>query len=108
MHNLSTGNVPKSLQNLYQCNQNVHNHYTRQASHVHSMRGNNEFVYRTFFFKVFLYGIKLFRILILILMCHMLALSIYLNISYYLIIFPFDMTNKTLHHYSWSSLPPSI
>ena len=51
MHKLSNGNVQKSLQNVYQCNQNVHNHYTRQASHVHSMRGNNEFVYRTFVFQ---------------------------------------------------------
>ena len=51
MHKLSNGNVPTSLQNLYQCNQNVHNHYTRQASHVHSMRGINEFVYRTFVFQ---------------------------------------------------------
>ena len=51
MHKLPNGNVPKSLQNLHQCNQNVHNHYTRQASHVHSMRGNNEFVYRTFVFQ---------------------------------------------------------
>ena len=51
MHKLSKGNVPKSLQNLYQCNQNVHNHYTRQASNVHSMRGNNEFVYRILVFQ---------------------------------------------------------
>ena len=51
MHTFSNGNVPKSLQNLYQCNQNVHSHYTRQASHVHSMRGNNKFVYRTFVFQ---------------------------------------------------------
>ena len=82
MHKLSNGNVPKSLQNLYQCNQNVHTHYTRQASHVHSMKGNNEFVYQTFVFQ-----------------------SVYLKISYYLIIFHFDMTNKTPHHYLFSSRP---
>ena len=92
MHKLSNSNVPKSLQNVYQCNQNVHTHYTRQASHVHSMRGNNG-----------LYGIQLYRILIL--MCHMLVLSIYLKISYYLIILTFDMTNKSSHHYPFSSLP---
>ena len=94
MHKLSNDNVPKSFQNVDQCNQNVHSHYTRQASHVHSMWGNNEFVYGTFVFQSVLYGIKLF----IILRCHMLILSIYLRISYYLIIFPFDMTNKTPHH----------
>ena len=48
MHKLSNGNVQKPLQNVYQCNKNNHHHFTRQTNHVHSMRGNNEFIYRTF------------------------------------------------------------
>ena len=48
MHKLSNGNVPKALQNLYKSNRDVHTHFTRQAHHFHSMRGNNEFIYRTF------------------------------------------------------------
>ena len=51
MHKLSNGNVPKPLQNVYKCNKNVHYHFTRQANQVHSKRGNNEFVYRTFVFQ---------------------------------------------------------
>ena len=33
---------------FYTFNQNDHHHFTRLAHHFHSMRGNNEFVYRTF------------------------------------------------------------
>ena len=51
MHKMANGNVPKPLQNLYQCNKNVHHHFTRQTNHLHSMRGNNEFIYRTFVFQ---------------------------------------------------------
>ena len=51
MHKLSNGNVPKALQNLYKSNRDVHTHFTRQAHHFHSMRGNNEFIYRTFVFQ---------------------------------------------------------
>ena len=58
MHKLSNGNVPKPLQNLYQCNKNVHHHFTRQTNHFHSMRGNNEFVYRAYVFHSVLYGIQ--------------------------------------------------
>ena len=32
MHKLSNGHVPKPLQNLYQCNKNVHHHFTRQTN----------------------------------------------------------------------------
>ena len=45
MHKLSNGNVPKPLHNLYQCNKNIHHHFTRQTDHFHSMRGNTEFIY---------------------------------------------------------------
>ena len=48
---ITKGNVPKALQNLYKCNRDVHTHFTRQAHHFHSMRGNNEFIYRTFVFQ---------------------------------------------------------
>ena len=51
MHTLSNGNVPKPLHNLYQCNKNIHHHFTRQTNHFHSMRGNTEFIYRTFVFQ---------------------------------------------------------
>ena len=51
MHKMANGNVTKPLQNLYQCNKNVHHHFTRQTNHLHSMRGNNEFIYRTFVFQ---------------------------------------------------------
>ena len=51
MHKLSNGNVPKPLYNLYQCNKNIHHHFTRQTNHFHSMRGNTEFIYRTFVFQ---------------------------------------------------------
>ena len=48
MHTLYNGNVPKPLQNVYKFHRDVHTHFTRQAHHFHSMRGNNEFIYRTF------------------------------------------------------------
>ena len=51
MHKLPNGNVPKPLQNLSQCNKNVHQHFIRQTNHLHSMRGNNEFIYRTLVFQ---------------------------------------------------------
>ena len=30
---------------------NVHHHFTRQTNHLHFMRGNNEFISRTFVFQ---------------------------------------------------------
>ena len=48
MHKLSNGNVAKALQNLYIYAIEM---FTRQAHHFHSMRGNNEFIYRTFVFQ---------------------------------------------------------
>ena len=57
MHKLSNGNVPKPLHNLYQCKKNIHHHFTRQANHFHAMRGNTEFIYRTFvFLSVFIWN----------------------------------------------------
>ena len=51
MYILSHGNVPKLIQNLYQSNNNVHTHLTRHAHHLHTMRGNNDFIYITFAFQ---------------------------------------------------------
>lgn len=51
MFKLHKGIAPKSLNNLYKRNQDVHSHFTRQTLHLHSMRGNNEFIYRTFIFQ---------------------------------------------------------
>ena len=55
------------------------------------------------FFRVFLYGIQFYRILIL--MYLMLASSIYLNIFWYPMILPFDMTNKTQYSMIYDQLP---
>ena len=34
-----------SLQQLFKCNKEVYTHYTRQAQHLHSMKGKSEFVH---------------------------------------------------------------
>ena len=49
MHKLSHGNVPKPIQNLYKSI--AHTHFTRHVHHFHTMRGNNEFIYRSFVFQ---------------------------------------------------------
>ena len=51
MYKIPRGNVPKLLQNLYKSNNDIHTHFTRHAHHFHSMRGNNEFIYKTFVFQ---------------------------------------------------------
>ena len=61
MYKLSHGNVPKPIQNLYKSNNNVHTHFTRHAHHFHTMRGNNEFIYRTFAFQSVLIWNKLLQ-----------------------------------------------
>ena len=40
-----------SISRLYQLNSDLHNYNTRQAHHIHSFMGNNEFIYRTFKFQ---------------------------------------------------------
>ena len=65
MYKISSGNAPICLQQLFKSNKEVHTHYTRQAQHLHSMKGKSEFVYRTFVFKVLSYGTKLLKILTL-------------------------------------------
>ena len=64
MYKLSNGNVPKPLLNIYKSNKDIHTHFTRQAHHFRSKRGNTEFVYRTVAFQCVLFGTQLFRILI--------------------------------------------
>ena len=43
--------VPILLFRLFKLNSDVHNYNTRQAHHVHSFKGNNEFICRTFKFQ---------------------------------------------------------
>ena len=43
--------VPISISRLFKLNSDVHNYNTRQAHHIHSFKGNNEFIYRTFQFQ---------------------------------------------------------
>ena len=61
MYKIYHGTVPKALQNLYKSNNDIHNHFTRHAHHFHSMRGNNEFIYRTFVFQSVLIWNKLIQ-----------------------------------------------
>ena len=42
--------VPISISRLFKLNSDVHNYNTRQAHHIHSFKGNNELIYRTFKF----------------------------------------------------------
>ena len=44
--------VPISISRLFKLNSDVHNYNTRQAHHIHSFKGNNEFIYRTFKFQI--------------------------------------------------------
>ena len=43
--------VPISISRLFKLNSGVHNYNTRLAHHIHSFKGNNEFIYRTFKFQ---------------------------------------------------------
>ena len=43
--------VPISISRFYKLNSDVHKYNTRQARHIHSFKGNNEFIYRTFKFQ---------------------------------------------------------
>ena len=51
MYKIYSGNAPICLQQLFKSNKDVHIHYTRQAQHLHSMKGKSEFVNRTFAFQ---------------------------------------------------------
>ena len=55
MFEIAKHTVPISIYRLYNLNSDVHNYNTRQAHHIdsfiHSFKGNNEFIYRTFMFQ---------------------------------------------------------
>ena len=59
IYKISHGNVPKLLQNVHKSNNDIHTHFTR---HAHYLRGNNEFIYRTFVFQSVLIWNKLIQI----------------------------------------------
>ena len=89
MYKLSHGNVPKPTQHLYKSNNNVHTHFTRHVHHFDTMRGNNEFIYRTFAFQSVLIWNKLLQ-------------NIKIHVSYtrfkhllkYFLLLPLDMKNS--------------
>ena len=102
MHKLSNGNVPKTLQNLYKYNRDVHTHFTQQAHHFHSMRGNNEFIYRTFVFQSVVIWNKIIQNINI--QVHIIVLSIYLKTCYYLMMLPLEMTNNFFSLYTYTLL----
>ena len=51
MFKIAKHTVPISISRLFKLNSDVHNYNTRQAHHIHSFKGNNEFIYRTFKFQ---------------------------------------------------------
>ena len=51
MFEIAKHTVPISISRLYKLNSDGHNYNTRQAHHIHSFKGNNEFIYITFKFQ---------------------------------------------------------
>ena len=51
MFKIAKHTVPISISRLDKLNSDIHNYNTRQAHHIHSFKGNNEFIYRTFMFQ---------------------------------------------------------
>ena len=51
MFKIAKHTVPISISRLYQLNSDVHNYNTMQAHHIHSFKGKNELIYRTFKFQ---------------------------------------------------------
>ena len=51
MFKIAKHTVPISITRRYKLNSDIHNYNTRQAHHIHSFKGNNEFIYRTFMFQ---------------------------------------------------------
>ena len=51
MFKIAKHTVPISISRLFKLNSDVYNYNTRQAHHIHSFKGNNEFIYRTFRFQ---------------------------------------------------------
>ena len=48
MFKIEKHTVPIPISRLFKLNNDVLNYNTRQAHHIHSFKGNNEFIYRTF------------------------------------------------------------
>ena len=44
MFKIAKHTVPLSISRLFQLYSDIHNYNTRQAHHIHSFRGNNEFI----------------------------------------------------------------
>ena len=65
MFKISKHTVPISISRLSKFNSDVHKYNTRQAHHINSFKGNNEFIIEHLSFKVFIFGISFSRILIL-------------------------------------------
>ena len=51
MFKIANHAVPISISRLFKLNSDIHNCNARQAHHIHSFKGNNEFIYRTFTFQ---------------------------------------------------------
>ena len=51
MFKIAKHTVPISISRVFKLISDVHNYNTRQAHHIHSFKGNNEFIYRTFKFQ---------------------------------------------------------
>ena len=51
MFKIAKHTVPISISRPYKLNSDVHNYNTKQAHYIHSFKGNNEFIYRTFKFQ---------------------------------------------------------
>ena len=51
MFKIEKHTVPISISRIIKLNSDVHNYNTRQAHHIHSFNGNNEFIYLTFKFQ---------------------------------------------------------
>ena len=57
MYKIAKHTVPIPISRLFKLSSDVHNYNTRQAHHIHSFKGNNEFIYRTFkFLSVFIWN----------------------------------------------------
>ena len=51
MFKVAKHTVPISISRPFKLNSDVQNYNTRQAHHIHSCKGNKEFIYRTFKFQ---------------------------------------------------------
>ena len=92
--------LPISISRLYKLNSDVHNYNTRQAHHIHSFKGNNEFIYWTFKFQsVYIWNSIIQNININVFFPH---LNIYWNVSYWITIPLLDTTNKIVWFRLWS------